>query len=53
MPRDHHGNFGVERPLDQVAKSLAVVLPLAETIDDDETGAITIASCLRPQVALR
>ena len=47
--------IGIESPLDEVAQALAVPLPLAEAVDDDEVGAPshcfgdTLAGVLQPR----
>src|SRR5262249_49884348 len=36
--RNHQGNAGIARAFDQVSEALAVALPLAEAVDDDDVG---------------
>ena len=37
--RDHHGNVGIERFFNEMGEAFAVLLTLAEAVDDDEIGA--------------
>src|SRR5262249_14379519 len=36
--RDHDGNVGLQRALDQIGQAFSLTLPLAEAVDDQEVG---------------